>query len=70
MAKRTASSDLNHDNWDKQEDPEDAGTFKKASDEAIKNRIIKVAKRRNPISSVQVSTSAKLLWKKVTLFML
>ncbi|CAH1371336.1 unnamed protein product [Tenebrio molitor] len=53
MAKRTASSDLNHDNWDKQEDPEDAGTFKKASDEAIKNRIIKVAKRRNPISSVQ-----------------
>ncbi|RZC34279.1 NUP50 domain containing protein [Asbolus verrucosus] len=52
MAKRTATNELNHDNWDREDDPEDAGTFSKASEEALKKRIIKVAKRRNPISSV------------------
>ncbi|EFA01782.2 nuclear pore complex protein Nup50 [Tribolium castaneum] len=57
MAKRTATSDLNHDNWDREDEPETAGTFTKASDEALKNRVIKVARRRNPISSVQSDDS-------------
>ncbi|KAJ3657765.1 hypothetical protein Zmor_009548 [Zophobas morio] len=53
MAKRTAASELNHDNWNKEEEPEDAGTFSRASEDALKKRVIKVAKRRNPLSSVQ-----------------
>lgn len=52
--KRSASSDLNHDNWDQDEEPENAGTFQKASEESLKRRIIKTARRRNPISSVRV----------------
>lgn len=55
MAKRTATSDLNHDNWDREDEPEDAGAFSKASEDVLKTRVIKIAKRRNPISSVQVS---------------
>lgn len=51
--KRSATSDLNHDNWDRDEEPEDAGTFQKAPEESLKRRIIKTARRRNPISSVR-----------------
>ena len=36
MAKRTAASDLNHDNWDQEDEKEEAGEFKKASDEQLK----------------------------------
>ena len=35
MAKRTAASDLNHDNWDQEDEKEEAGEFKKASDEQL-----------------------------------
>lgn len=52
MAKRGATSDLNHDNWDREEEREEAGTFSRASEEQIKTRTIKTARRRNPISSV------------------
>lgn len=52
--KRTATSDLNHENWDKEDDPEDAGTFQRADENSLKKRIIKTARRRNPISSVRV----------------
>lgn len=51
MAKRTATSDLNHDNWDREDDPEESGTFSKAPEEMLKRRIIKVAKRRNLTST-------------------
>ncbi|XP_012248977.1 nuclear pore complex protein Nup50 isoform X1 [Bombus impatiens] len=44
--KRAASTDLNHDNWDDEEKPEEAGTFKKASDDVLEKRIVKKAKRR------------------------
>lgn len=54
MAKRAATSDINHDNWDREDDPEEAGTFSRADEEKLKKRVIKVAKRRNPISSTQV----------------
>lgn len=47
-AKRVAGRELNHDNWNEEDESEEAGEFKKASDEALKNRVIKVAKRRMP----------------------
>lgn len=46
MAKRTATRELNHDNWDDEEEEEEAGSFQQASDEALKGRVIKQAKRR------------------------
>lgn len=57
MAKRTATSDLNHTNWDREDKPEDAGTFTQASEDVLKTRIIKTARRRNPISSVRNEVS-------------
>eukprot|EP00088_Acartia_fossae_P010353 TRINITY_DN1514_c0_g1_i5.p1 TRINITY_DN1514_c0_g1~~TRINITY_DN1514_c0_g1_i5.p1 ORF type:complete len:856 (+),score=290.21 TRINITY_DN1514_c0_g1_i5:40-2607(+) len=47
MAKRVASRELNHDNWDQEEESEEAGTFKQATDDEIKGRVIRKAKRRN-----------------------
>eukprot|EP00090_Calanus_glacialis_P025265 TRINITY_DN3941_c0_g1_i1.p1 TRINITY_DN3941_c0_g1~~TRINITY_DN3941_c0_g1_i1.p1 ORF type:complete len:750 (-),score=306.61 TRINITY_DN3941_c0_g1_i1:63-2312(-) len=47
MAKRGAGTELNHDNWDQEEEREDAGTFKKATDGDMKGRVIKRARRRN-----------------------
>ncbi|XP_047989405.1 nuclear pore complex protein Nup50 [Leguminivora glycinivorella] len=48
-AKRSATTELNHENWD-QDDPdehEEMGTFKPASKEAIEKRVIRTAKRRS-----------------------
>ena len=45
-AKRQATSDLNHENWDREEKPEDAGTFLTASEDELKSRVIKKAKRK------------------------
>lgn len=53
--KRAASTDLNHDNWDDEEKPEEAGTFKKASDDVLEKRIVKKAKRRLQNSEVNNS---------------
>ncbi|XP_065368123.1 nuclear pore complex protein Nup50 [Calliphora vicina] len=44
--KRQAQSDLNHDNWDREEEPEERGTFRTATDDELKNRVIKKAKRK------------------------
>lgn len=44
--KRTAGYDLNADNWDKEEEPEDRGVFKTASEDELKNRVIKKARRK------------------------
>jgi len=46
MAKR-GGSELTHDNWDQEEEREDAGTFKKATEGDMKGRVIKRARRRN-----------------------
>ncbi|XP_030387458.1 nuclear pore complex protein Nup50 [Scaptodrosophila lebanonensis] len=43
--KRQATSDLNHQNWDLEEEPEERGTFKTASEEEMKTRVIKKARR-------------------------
>uniref|UniRef100_A0A1B6E577 RanBD1 domain-containing protein n=1 Tax=Clastoptera arizonana TaxID=38151 RepID=A0A1B6E577_9HEMI len=47
MAKRSAQTNLNHDNWNDEEIPEDAGQFIPASQDVLKKREIKVAKRRS-----------------------
>lgn len=46
MAKRGAESDLNHDNWNQEEEPEDAGKFALASEDEMKKRVVKTARRR------------------------
>jgi len=46
MAKRGASSELNHDNWDAEEAGEEAGEFKKASEAEMKGRVVRKAKRK------------------------
>jgi nuclear pore complex protein Nup50 len=50
MAKRSADKELNHDNWDDEEAPEEAGLFKTATPEVISKRVIRTAKRRMPQS--------------------
>lgn len=55
MAKRTASSDLNHDNWNEELETEEAGTFKTASADLMQKRSIKVARRRGKPSENSVS---------------
>ncbi|XP_030767774.1 nuclear pore complex protein Nup50 [Sitophilus oryzae] len=47
--KRGASTELSQDNWDEEDDVEVQGTFQKATNDILKKRIIKTAKRRNPI---------------------
>lgn len=44
--KRVANTELNHDNWNEEPELEDAGEFKKASNDVIQQRVRKVAKRR------------------------
>jgi len=46
MAKR-GGSELTHENWDQEEEREDAGTFRKATEGDMKGRVIKKARRRN-----------------------
>lgn len=44
--KRQATSNLNHDNWDQEDEPEERGTFRTAPPEELKARVIKKATRR------------------------
>lgn len=46
MAKRGATSVINHDNWDDPYEPEIAGKFKTAAHDDLQKRVIKTAKRR------------------------
>lgn len=57
MAKRNATSELNHDNWNEEEAPEEAGTFCNATPDVMKHRIIRSAKRRSGSSTENVSTN-------------
>lgn len=45
-SKRAAASDLNHDNWDNEDESEDAGTFAKAPEAVLEKRVVKTARRR------------------------
>lgn len=44
--KRRPDTDLNHDNWADEEDPEEVGEFQKADEAELKSRVIVKAKRR------------------------
>lgn len=55
-SKRGAGSDLNHENWNDEDDVEEVGEFKKASTDELKRRTIKVAKRRGKIGGGSDST--------------
>ncbi|KAF5282206.1 hypothetical protein FQR65_LT02903 [Abscondita terminalis] len=57
--KRTATSELNHLNWQDEDEREDAGSFTKAPEEIVKNRVIKIAKRRNPIGGLASTDEEK-----------
>lgn len=59
MAKRVADKELTDRNWDQEEETEDAGTFSVASQDVLKNREIKKAKRRNLGSESEVSGAFK-----------
>ena len=52
MSKRGAISDLNHDNWDEEDEAEEAGTFAQADQNTLKDRVIKKAKRRGIAKTV------------------
>ncbi|XP_052410267.1 nuclear pore complex protein Nup50-like [Carassius gibelio] len=47
MAKRIAENELTDRNWDQEDEGEEAGMFSIASDDVMKNRAIKKARRRN-----------------------
>lgn len=47
MAKRIADKELTDRNWDQEDEGEEAGTFSLASQDVLKNRAMKKAKRRN-----------------------
>ncbi|QQP50250.1 Nuclear pore complex protein Nup50like [Caligus rogercresseyi] len=44
--KRTATRELNHENWDNEEEKEDQGVFRQAGSEILQGRVIRKAKRR------------------------
>lgn len=56
MAKRIADKELTDRNWDQEEEGEEAGTFSIASEDVLKNRPIKKAKRRNVGESENAGT--------------
>jgi nuclear pore complex protein Nup50 len=56
MTKRTATSELNHENWNEEEVPEEGGTFRKATSDVMQHRVIKSAKRRSIGTPENVST--------------
>ncbi|KAM9846184.1 nuclear pore complex protein Nup50 [Aulostomus maculatus] len=59
MAKRIADKELTDRNWDQEEEGEEAGTFSVASEDVLKNRAIKKAKRRNIGAEGEVSGAFK-----------
>ncbi|XP_011693726.1 PREDICTED: nuclear pore complex protein Nup50 [Wasmannia auropunctata] len=58
MSKRTATTELNHDNWNEENEPEEAGTFVLASNDQIEKRVIKTARRRLPSKDGSSTKSA------------
>ncbi|XP_063238209.1 nuclear pore complex protein Nup50 [Bacillus rossius redtenbacheri] len=58
MAKRVATTKLDHDNWDAEESPEDAGTYSSAPTHVLKRRVILKAQRRGRTANSAESGSA------------
>lgn len=53
-SKRSATTELNHDNWNEENEPEEAGTFAKAANDILEKRVIKTARRRFPSRDVSI----------------
>jgi len=58
MSKRVADKQLDHFNWNDEDEPEEAGVYKAASEDVLKQRVIKTAKRRMPAKSDGEAKSA------------
>ncbi|KAH8284711.1 hypothetical protein KR018_012039 [Drosophila ironensis] len=56
--KRQATSNLNHDNWDQEDEPEERGYFRMAAADEISTRVIKKARRKVPDASNSSSSSS------------
>lgn len=54
--KRQATTELNHDNWDKDDpaDHEEMGSFKIATKDILEKRVIRTAKRRSQLGGDEV----------------
>lgn len=52
--KRQATTELNHDNWDKDDEPEESEGFKIAPKEVLEKRVIRTAKRRSNATNTEV----------------
>lgn len=54
--KRQATTELNHDNWDKDDpaDHEEMGSFKTATKDILEKRVIRTAKRRSQLGGDEV----------------
>ncbi|KAM3859154.1 nuclear pore complex protein Nup50 [Diretmus argenteus] len=60
MAKRIADKELTDRNWDQEDEGEEAGTFSLASQDVMKSRAIKKAKRRNVGAEAESGGSFKV----------
>ncbi|KAH8401158.1 hypothetical protein KR009_003428 [Drosophila setifemur] len=53
--KRQATTNLTHDNWDHEEEPEERGTFRTATEDELKTRVIKKARRKDAGASASTA---------------
>lgn len=67
--KRVATTELNHDNWNEDNDSEEAGTFVKASNDVLDKRILKTAKRRLSSRDVSVLRLSNILFSFLLLYL-
>ena len=58
MAKRQGG-ELNHENWNADEVPEEAGQFRQAGQAALAGRVIKTARRRRPVGGEEGEAAPK-----------
>ena len=69
MAKRNANTELNHDNWNEEEEPQDVGVFVQADNKTMESRVIEIAKRCGVFKMTVYTSKSKIqLEKKLTKF--
>lgn len=66
--KRRPDKDLNHDNWDQEDEPEEKGEFVKASEDNLKNRKILTAKRKNVSLINQIPEKCEVPEQKIVIY--
>lgn len=68
MSKRGAASELTHDNWNDEDEPEEAGTFRKANAASLATRKIKTAKRRDATGGSSAGGGGTSIFKEMSGF--